>query len=584
MGKGCFVYRVAGKNVVHITVRSTPSRDDAYKTKLKAKSGNLVSIDYIIDGKNGGPKFLRLADGSGWLFDKALSTEGEELVVMEPVKVDSGLWCFYVDNNPVGIHLRNHPIDDGSSTDLNHFVQPKQTLPPQQKIYCDKKVVDGPVTFYRIQGSMSTWLFDKRGEDGYMLIPEHSISCGLVAYQISTNFGDNGTIAMRCYPDVGDESKIPGCAAWEGNLVVSDYHRLSPCNNSSNGPFLRLTNGMGWLFEFKHGERMMREIFIETGFWNFKVVSSAGIQLRKQPIDDFQYRFPTVYSPGEILTCDRQIVGANGVKFYRVKGTPGWVFDKRDADSMMTPCGAPSGHSSSMDSPNPSLPSWTIDFVRGMAAAIEGIHEIGLNEQSRLISFSKDGSTKTRINVYYTTRTVGTALDHPKQGKTQLFRRDCSNAELAEIMRNPRVHTNKGYNRKRPRLSSGQAESSIDAEEEMRNTLLDVDEALATLEERRRNLVESIAEHDSKRWNSEKAALKSMKDHVEMCAAEKHRADNAREVASRTCEVCNRIFGSLQALDSHNDAVHGNYECEYCYKEFSNQHALNQHCNATGHW
>jgi len=568
MRKGCFVYRVTGTGC-SITVRSAPCRESSFQTYLTAYSGNLVSIDCILErSKKGGPKFLRLADGSGWLFDKSLSSNGEERIIMEPVPVESGLWCFYVENNPIGINVRNHPIDDGSSTDLVNFFQPEHTIPPQQKIYCDRKVIDGSVTFYRLQGSGSCWVFDKRGEI-HMLKPENSVRCGLIAYQMCS------AVNMRRRTNVGDESRIPGCSAEEGHIVVGDYLSPSPYNNN-NGPFLRLTNGMGWLFEYKRGEQMMREVFIETGFWHFRVVNEAGIQLRKQPIDKFKFRFSTVYPPGEILMCDRKIVGADGVNFYRVEGTTGWVFDKRNGSSMLTPCTAPNTFT---HSPNASLPSWSIDFVRGMACAIEGIHEIGLNEQSRVISFSKEGATKTRINIYYTTRTIGTALDHPTQGKTQLFRRNCTNTELAEIMRNPRVHTTKGYKRK---VSS--REQDIDAEEETRNALLDVDEALATLEERRRVLVKSIREHDSRRFAIEKGASTAMRDHVETCVNEKVQADRAREVASRTCKMCNRVFGSVQALNSHNDAVHGYYQCEYCYKEFSNQHALNQHCDATGHW
>ena len=58
-----------------------------------------------------------------------------------------------------------------------------------------------------------------------------------------------------------------------------------------------------------------------------------------------------------------------------------------------------------------------------MALALENIRalakdhdyiEIEMNKESKLISFRK-GST--RINVYFTTGTVGTCLNHPKKGK-----------------------------------------------------------------------------------------------------------------------------------------------------------------------
>jgi hypothetical protein len=71
--------------------------------------------------------------------------------------------------------------------------------------------------------------------------------------------------------------------------------------------------------------------------------------------------------------------------------------------------------------------------------------EISLNETSRGISFSKDN---VRINVYYTTGTVGTCVNHPVRGKTQLFRRNLSPPELKQLFQNPRQHTGKGYYRK----------------------------------------------------------------------------------------------------------------------------------------
>lgn len=51
------------------------------------------------------------------------------------------------------------------------------------------------------------------------------------------------------------------------------------------------------------------------------------------------------------------------------------------------------------------------------------------------------------MNVYYTTGTVGTCIDHPSQGKTQLFRRDQTLEDLDRIFADPRVHTGAGYHR-----------------------------------------------------------------------------------------------------------------------------------------
>jgi hypothetical protein len=63
-----------------------------------------------------------------------------------------------------------------------------------------------------------------------------------------------------------------------------------------------------------------------------------------------------------------------------------------------------------------------------------------------------------RINIFYTKKsiiktkfTVATAINHPKQGKTQLFRRNVEIDLLEKIFINPRIHTKKGYQKKKGR-------------------------------------------------------------------------------------------------------------------------------------
>lgn len=50
-----------------------------------------------------------------------------------------------------------------------------------------------------------------------------------------------------------------------------------------------------------------------------------------------------------------------------------------------------------------------------------------------------------RLNIYLTTMTVATALDHPKKGKTQLYRHKVDWKLLNKIFSNPRAHTRAGY-------------------------------------------------------------------------------------------------------------------------------------------
>lgn len=72
--------------------------------------------------------------------------------------------------------------------------------------------------------------------------------------------------------------------------------------------------------------------------------------------------------------------------------------------------------------------------------------ELDHQENIKMISFS---NAVDRINVYYSKMTVATCINHPKQGNTQLFRKCVTFDELVEIFSKPRVHTGKGYQRRK---------------------------------------------------------------------------------------------------------------------------------------
>eukprot|EP00592_Proboscia_alata_P025164 CAMPEP_0194437008 /NCGR_PEP_ID=MMETSP0176-20130528/97658_1 /TAXON_ID=216777 /ORGANISM="Proboscia alata, Strain PI-D3" /LENGTH=173 /DNA_ID=CAMNT_0039257887 /DNA_START=53 /DNA_END=570 /DNA_ORIENTATION=+ len=78
-----------------------------------------------------------------------------------------------------------------------------------------------------------------------------------------------------------------------------------------------------------------------------------------------------------------------------------------------------------------------------------GLQEIYFKKASAVISFAPPTNSNKfrRINVYYTTGTVGTCIDHPSQGATQLFRRGVGIDLLKQLMLEPRTHTGDGYHR-----------------------------------------------------------------------------------------------------------------------------------------
>lgn len=67
-------------------------------------------------------------------------------------------------------------------------------------------------------------------------------------------------------------------------------------------------------------------------------------------------------------------------------------------------------------------------------------------KETGLVSFTKLlRGYRARINVWTTKMTVSTAINHPKTGKSQMYRKKVGSALLNKIFINPRVHTDRGY-------------------------------------------------------------------------------------------------------------------------------------------
>lgn len=85
-----------------------------------------------------------------------------------------------------------------------------------------------------------------------------------------------------------------------------------------------------------------------------------------------------------------------------------------------------------------------IDEIKIMAKEHDWEY-LTFQEDIGMLSFTKNDM---RMNIYTTKMTVGTCLNHPKKGKTQLFRKHVTPDELKKLFKNPRHHTNKGYRTK----------------------------------------------------------------------------------------------------------------------------------------
>jgi len=383
-------------------------------------------------------------------------------------------------------------------------------------------------------------------------------------------------IGIRETPEVGDNNRT-NLSLEQGDLISANVIRKSPFPHG-NGPFLRLSDGSGWLFENKYNEQLMKRLSVRKGYWELKVTNPPGLALRRQPRDELTLRMDTKYPAGTIVRCTHMTQASSGVKFYRVKGIDGWVFDKREGEPMLVLLSGQSSPRNELNFSNEGSSSnrWSPDFVRGIAAAVTGIREISLNEQSRVISFASAESDDVRINVYYTTRTIGSALAHPYQGATQLFRRNCTTEELKNIFENPRAHTGKGYKRRRSDSFALAPSEYIqtpygqgllaDQESELRNELLELDEEIDSMITKRKRVLKRIRDVDLERAEEanemklkmdERAHEQSERERVvqariaeEQRVAQARRAEEqrrAQQLRDRTCQVCNRVFQNLNA-------------------------------------
>jgi len=403
-----------------------------------------------------------------------------------------------------------------------------------------------------------------------MVLPESSVKTGLFAYELLNNIG------LRLTPTVSNCDLVSsGLTICTNEIVCCDVIRNAYPIQDGNGPFLRLTDGSGWIFERKKAgtPMLVKPLPIKDGNWSFQILNdSVGISARRQPIDRSDMMTTPVYEFGDRVECDKKITSSSGgVSFYRVTGTEGWVFDMRDGEPMMKLLTSRSQSPEHFSLGNGQSP-WSVDFIRGITAAFD-LKEICHNSTSRFISFRTDNNE--RINIYYTTRTIGTAIDHPSQGKTQLFRRKCTVDDLKQILQNPRSHTGKGY-KKRSREGGGGGGESVyttsyglgtcihEEEDIIRNSILECDKNISKLCNERESLLQSAKNHDDKRAkeaNNMRSKIIRYEQQLHKTAKEERRIAAAKQARRRTnaltCYECDREFSSVRAKNQHCRDAHG---------------------------
>jgi hypothetical protein len=150
-----------------------------------------------------------------------------------------------------------------------------------------------------------------------------------------------------------------------------------------------------------------------------------------------------------------------------------------------------------------------------------------------------------RVNVYYSTGTVATALSHPVSGKTQLFRRDMTLRDLCKIFDDPRTHTGVGYYTRDQLARKGSADLETSAVA-LRQSLADIDTRAKRLGTERAEIAAELANLESEQARRKRAAeetqaqrKRAAEQEAERKEAQTHAAEvgRARTARGRTAEV-----------------------------------------------
>jgi hypothetical protein len=300
----------------------------------------------------------------------------------------------------------------------------------------------------------------------------------------------------------------------------------------------------------------------------------------------------------------------DGVTFYRVKGTNGWIFDKREGVELLEELSS----SGQQNKKATAEPPWSIDFVRGAAASVRSLKEVMWDDASKVVSFRD--SNGLRINVFYESRTVSIV----EKRKTLATCKDCSAAKLAEIFRDPPLvevppaEEDKPKEPPKPQYDPVKLAAKLVAEEEaVRRELHESDKAMQHMLEHRSKILQKAYKYDMQRAKmAAKMKLERMHREQELERAhqrlerlvtnkleevaqreEQKRQSKAHEEAllqerqkmlqERTCEECLEVFESVKACEKHCKKEH-DLECKSCKLTFRSFSAMEKHCETMHHY
>lgn len=125
------------------------------------------------------------------------------------------------------------------------------------------------------------------------------------------------------------------------DLVSVDLIRPSRVAGSTNGPFLRLSDNSGWIFEKKYGAVMAKRLPVDKGLWTFYVDIATNLLAHPHTYIPKFADSSTTYMPMQLLHFDRRVVSpSTKIASYRVQvlmdGWPRESIQKKSSLSLIT--------------------------------------------------------------------------------------------------------------------------------------------------------------------------------------------------------------------------------------------------------
>eukprot|EP00854_Cymbomonas_tetramitiformis_P007457 gene7457-8882_t len=246
---GLFVYELIYHDAYAVRTRRTPGFGEPGQTVVK--SGQIISANRRVYGPSG-DVFVRLEDGSGWLFE----TKGG-IPALRRLHVDTGLFVYQVTNRRTAICLRSRP-DFG----LDYRIGADKLLRDGQFFVATARVRgEHGDRFVRVANTKG-WVFETK--DNHRTLTEietHHVDC---MYEVVHHEG----IDLRMWPDLDEAYSTQPAVNVPCGAIVS---AMVFVHGEFNDKFVLVNyeETMGWLFETKEGSRYLQG-------WGLKPPPIAG--------------------------------------------------------------------------------------------------------------------------------------------------------------------------------------------------------------------------------------------------------------------------------------------------------------------